>query len=105
MWLSFFRLREQLIKGQLCYFVVLHIMVKGVLFYGLFRLFPLTMLIAQYPDQFFPCWRSCKAWFLLARIHFEQQCGAIQVAGIAGGSDYICREGCFAAIRSAVSLA
>jgi|SRR5258708_1358103 hypothetical protein len=55
---------------------------------------PLTMLIAQHPDQFFPFWRGRKAWLPLAWIHFEQQCGAIQVARIAGGSDHICRKGC-----------
>jgi hypothetical protein len=37
-----------------------------------FLLLPFTMLIAQSLDQFFPCWRDRKAWFLLARIHFEQ---------------------------------
>jgi hypothetical protein len=52
------------------------------------------MLIAQSSDQLFPRVGSSKTGFLLDRVHLEQQCRAIQVAGIAGGSDHICRKGC-----------
>src|SRR5258708_18150922 len=51
------------------------------------------MLVAQHPDQFFPLRRGSETGFLLARIHLEQQCWAIQVARIAGRSDHIGWEG------------
>src|SRR6266567_561252 len=59
-----------------------------------FLLFPLTMLIAQSSEKLFPFVGSSKTWFLLDRVHLEQQSRAIQVAWIAGGSDHICREIC-----------
>ena len=57
-----------------------------------FLLFALTMLITQSSDELSPLIGSSQTGFLLDRVHFEQQCRAIQVAGIAGGSDHVCRE-------------